>query len=117
MNRTAIVIDDDFDSVEIFCMMLEERGVSIVGRGHNGREAIELFQEKRPDVIFLDLSMPDGTGFHAIRNIKKIDESARIIPVTANEDSKTRKKLEELGIFEVVYKPVDIDKIMNLIEN
>ena len=117
MSKTVIIVDDDFDSVEIFCMMLEERGVSIVGRGYSGKEAIELFKEKKPDVIFLDISMPEGTGFHAIRNIKKINESARIIPVTANEDSKTRKKLEDLGIFQVIYKPVDIDKIMNLIEN
>ena len=117
MSKTAIVVDDDFDSVEIFCMMLEERGVNIIGRGYSGREAIELFKEKKPDVIFLDISMPDGTGFHAIRNIKKINESAKIIPVTANEDYKTKKKLDDLGISNVIYKPVDIDKIMNLIES
>ncbi len=117
MNKTVIVIDDDFDTVEIFSLLLEEQNVSVVGKGYNGKEAIDLYQEKKPDIVFLDLNMPDGTGFHAIRNIKKINDSARIIPVTALEDYSIKKKLQELNIHEIILKPFDIDKVMNLISN
>ena len=41
MNQTAIVIDDDLDTVEIFSSLLEEENVSVVGTGHNGKEAID----------------------------------------------------------------------------
>ncbi len=117
MNQTAIVIDDDLDTVEIFSSLLEEENVSVVGTGHNGKEAIDLYRENKPDFVFLDINMPDGNGFHAIRNIKKINDSAKIIAVTANEDYSTRKKLQELDILDVIFKPVDMDKIKNLISN
>ena len=117
MNKTAIVIDDDLDSVEIFSELLEDQNISIIGKGHNGREAIDLYSEKKPDLVFLDLNMPDGTGFHAIRKIKKIDDSAKIIPVTANDDYSTLEKLKELKISDVIFKPVDMDKVINLISD
>jgi len=115
MTHTAIVIDDDIDSVEIFCLLLEEKNVSVIGRGYNGKEAIELYKEKEPDFVFLDLNMPDGTGFHAIRSIKKINESAKIIAVTANTDFPTKRKIQKLNIHGIVFKPVEIDKVMDLI--
>ncbi|MDH3611305.1 MAG: response regulator [Nitrosopumilus sp.] len=117
MNKTAIVIDDDFDSVEIFSDLLEEHDIMIVGKGYNGKQAIDLYQEKKPDFIFLDLNMPEGSGFHAIRNIKKIDNSAKIIAVTARDDFPSKKKLHELNVQDIIIKPVDMDKILNIISN
>jgi DNA-binding NarL/FixJ family response regulator len=115
MSKTAIVIDDDFDSVEIFCMLLEEKKISVIGKGYNGKEAIDLYREKKPDLVFLDLGMPDGTGFHAIRNIKKINDSAKIIPVTGINDSSTKEKLDKLNIHDVILKPIDMDKLTDLV--
>ena len=117
MRKTAIVIDDDFDSVEIFTQLLEEEGISVIGRGFNGKEAIDLYKEKKPDFVFLDLNMADGTGFHAIRNIKKINNSAKIIPVTAKDDYSTKKKLQELNIQDVIFKPIDMDIVRRIISN
>ena len=71
--------------------------------------------EKNPDLVFLDLGMPDGSGFHAIRNIKKINDSAKIIPVTGKNDYSTKEKLNELNIHEVIFKPIDMDKLMDLV--
>ena len=115
MTKTAIVIDDDLDSVEIFSLLLEEQNVSVIGRGYNGKQAINLYQEKKPDFVFVDLDMPDGTGFHAIRNIKKINDSAKIIVVTAKDDFATKKKLLDFNLHGAIFKPVDMEKIKNLI--
>lgn len=115
MSNTVIVVDDDFDSVEIFSSLLEENNISVVGKGYNGKEAISLYQEKKPDFVFLDLNMPDGSGFHAIRKIKSINDSAKIIPVTANNEYSTKKKLQDMGIPDVIVKPFDIDRVINLI--
>jgi len=117
MRGTAIVIDDDFDSVDIFCSLLEEINISILGRGYSGKEAIDLFKELKPNFVFLDLSMPEGTGFHAIRKIKELDDSAKIIAVTANEDFATRRKLKELNVYGAIFKPIDMDKIQKLVSN
>jgi len=117
MSKTAIVIDDDKEFAEIFSELLEEQKTSVVGIGYNGKEAIDLFNEKKPNFVFIDLNMPDGTGFHAIRNIKKIDDTAKIIAVTGNDDFSTQGKLQKLNIHGIIFKPIDMDKIIDLISN
>ena len=117
MGKTAIVIDDDSDTVEIFSGLLEERQISVVGKGYNGKEAIELFAKISPDVVFVDIMMPEGSGFHAIRNIRKINNHAKIIAVTADVKSTTEEKLNNLHVDAIVYKPLDMDKIIQLVNN
>jgi DNA-binding NarL/FixJ family response regulator len=117
MGKTAIVVDDDSDIVEIFSALLEEREISVVGKGYNGKQAIELFSKHSPDVVFVDIMMPDGTGFHAIRNIRKINDQAKIIAVTADVKSTTEEKLNNLNVHGIVYKPLDMDKIIQLVHN
>ena len=117
MGKTAIVVDDDSDTVEIFSSLLEEYEISVIGKGYNGKEAIDLFSEHNPDVVFVDIMMPDGTGFHAIRNIRKMDDNAKIIAVTADVKTTTEEKLHNLKIDGIIYKPIDMNKIIQLIES
>ena len=117
MKKTAIVVDDDFDTVDTFTELLEEQKISVVGKGYNGKEAIDLYSKHSPDVVFVDIMMPDGTGFHAIRNIHKINDKAKIIAVTADLTSSTHEKLTNLKVHGLVYKPLDIEKILNLVNN
>ncbi|MBL7002017.1 MAG: response regulator [Nitrosopumilus sp.] len=114
---TAIVVDDDSDTVEIFSSLLEESNIKVVGKGYNGKEAIELYEKYTPEVVFVDIMMPDGNGFHAIRNIQKINDQAKIIAVTADVTSSTVEKLDDLEITGIVYKPLDMDKILQLVNN
>ena len=115
MSTTAIVVDDDSDTVEIFTYLLEKSDISVIGQGYSGKEAIALFSKHSPDVVFVDIMMPDGSGFHAIRNIKKINENAKIIAVTADSKTLTEKKLSDLNVDGIVYKPLDMDKIIQLV--
>ena len=117
MNKTAIVIDDDYDTVDTFSELLEEQQITVIGKGYNGREAIDLYSKHSPDVIFVDIMMPDGSGFHAIRNIQKINDKAKIIAVTADLKPSTNEKLMELKVHGLVYKPLDIEKIIYLVNN
>jgi len=117
MSKTAIVIDDDYDTVDTFSELLEEQQITVVGKGYNGKEAIDLFSNHSPDVVFVDIMMPEGSGFHAIRNIKKINDKAKIIVVTADLKPSTNEKLMNLNVHGLVYKPLDIDKIIYLANN
>jgi len=114
--KTAVVVDDDIDTVEIFSSLLEEKDVKVVGKGHNGREAVDLYNEKKPDVIFVDIMMPDGNGIYAIRKIKEQNQNAKIVAVTADVSSLTLEKLKKLNT-PIVYKPFEINKILQIIEN
>lgn len=108
---TAVVVDDYKEVVDIFCESLKSRGVKVVGIGHNGKEAVELYEQKKPDVMFLDLMMPQYDGLYALRNIRKLDLDAKIVVVTADMREDTAKMLDELRPTKIIHKPFDFDEI------
>lgn len=110
-STTAIVIDDDLDAIELFCEYLELKGIQVIGKGYNGKEAVELYQKNRPDIVFLDIMMPYYNGFYAVDEIQKIEPNAKIIILTADLSEETVHKLEELK-FPVIYKPYDLDEVI-----
>ena len=112
---TGIVIDDDSRTVRIFSELLEELGVKVLGKGYNGKDAVALYKECRPDIVFLDVTMPEGSGFYAIKKIRQINADSKIIAVTADTRSYIREKLEKLNITSIVYKPFDVKRIMQII--
>lgn len=112
----VIVVDDDKDTVEVFCEYLAIKNIQVLGRGYSGKDAVELFKEKKPDIVLLDVMMPEYDGFFALKNIRKLDPSAKIIMVTADLTSDTEKKLSELRASAILYKPYEIDSVVDTIE-
>ena len=112
---TGIVIDDDSRTVRIFSELLEELGVKVLGKGYNGKDAVTLYKEYTPDIVFLDVMMPDGNGFYAIRKIQQINTDSKIIAVTADTRSYIREKLKKQNITSIMYKPFDVKSIMQII--
>lgn len=115
--KSVIVIDDDEDIVQVFSYLLEQKHVKVVGKGYSGKDAVELYEKENPDIVFLDVMMPDGNGFYAIKKIKEINPNAKIVAVTADDRSLTQERLEELDMYAIVHKPFDMKKIMQIIEN
>ena len=114
---TGIIVDDDSRTVRIFSELLEELGVKVVGKGYNGKDAVTLYKEHKPDIVFLDVTMPEGSGFYAIKKIRQVSANSKIIAVTADDSSYTREKLEKLKITNIVYKPFDMKNIMQIIDH
>ena len=112
----VIVEDDDRDTVEVFCEYLSIKDVEVIGRGTNGREAVELYKKLKPDIVLLDVMMPEYDGFYGLRNIRKHDQNAKVIMVTADLTSDTEKKLEELQATAVLYKPYEIESVIETLE-
>ena len=117
MPTRAIVIDDDHDTVEVFSEYLALNDIEVLGRGHNGDDAIKLFKEIRPDVVFLDVLMPDSDGIYALEKIRELDSKAKIIVVTASITSVTQQRLLELDVSAIVWKPYDMDKLLKVLES
>lgn len=113
---TAIVVDDDVDTVDVFCDYLRLKNVTVLGRGHNGKEALALYKAHMPDIVFLDLMMPEYDGFYALENIRKADPSAKVIVVTADLREQTTKRLETLKPTEIFIKPYDMERINQLLD-
>ncbi len=114
-NATAVVIDDDPDAVDLFSDYLKNKGVEVVGKGHDGSEGFELFKKLNPDIIFLDVIMPKYDGFYTLKKIREINSKAKVIMVTADFSPETKKKLKEMNATDIIYKPYDrkaIDKVI-----
>ncbi|MCE9652154.1 MAG: response regulator [Nitrosarchaeum sp.] len=115
-KSTILVIDDDPDAVNIFAEYLEIKGISSVERCTDGGKALEIFKKIRPEVVFLDIMMPDFDGFYLLDEIRKIDPQAKVIMVTADQSTATKKKLREIKPTDVIYKPYEIKQIMRCLE-
>lgn len=114
-NATALVVDDDPDAVEMFSDYLENKGVNVIGKAKDGKEGFELYKKLKPDVVFLDVIMPNFDGFYTLQKIREIDSNAKIIMVTADFSPSTKKKLKELKASDIIYKPYDgkaIDRVI-----
>jgi two-component system, response regulator YesN len=79
--------------------------VIVIGEAPNGRKAIEMAKEHRPDIIFMDIKMPGIDGVQAVKAIKKIDPSIRFIMVSAYNTFKYAKEVMQRGVKEYILKP------------
>ena len=113
---SAIVIDDDFDTCDVLMEYLEIKNVKVLAVGHNGKEAVDLYQKHNPDVVFLDVMMPDYDGFYGLEKIKQLKPTAFVIIITGDLTTKTHNKLKSLNASLIIYKPFDIEKIMSNIK-
>jgi len=75
----VIIIDDNREAAETlseYCVISE---MQVLACGYNGKDTVELYKKYNPDVILVDLPMPEFDGYYAIENIKKINPEAKII--------------------------------------
>lgn len=116
MSKSVIVIDDDEDTVRLFSEFLEEKGINVVGNGFDGVTAVKLYKKLKPDVILIDLNMPNGSGFYAIKKIQDLQPKAKIIAVTADSSTDTEEKLQKMKVT-VVQKPFNIEHVVSCIND
>lgn len=110
---TAIVIDDDVDTVSVLCEFLRIKGINVLGKGYDGIEAVKIYRKLEPDVVFLDVMMENPDGFYTLGKIREIQPDAIVILITADTTEETRKKLLKLDASAIIYKPYDINEVVS----
>lgn len=83
-------------------------------QGANGREGLELYKEHRPDIVFLDLTMPEMDGFEALAHIRGFDIHARVHIVSADIQAKSQEKVMALGAIGVEPKPISEERLAEI---
>ena len=115
-ETTVIVIEDDPDTAELLCEFLEIKSIKVLGKGYDGKQAVELYSKLKPDIVFIDVMMPKYDGFYALEQIRKLDPDAKIIMVTADRTADTTRILDDLKATALLYKPYEFNDIMTMIE-
>jgi CheY-like chemotaxis protein len=113
-----LVVDDDDDSRWMMAALMKRDG-HVVIEAADGIEASRFFRAHRPDVVLLDLLMPNQDGFQTIRELRREFPGARIIAVSAGwsvgkEDSMHRARL--LGADVTIRKPIDLDVMCHAVK-
>ena len=113
---SVIVVDDDRGTLAVFNEFLEENGIDILGEARNGKSAVELYKNCKPDLVLLDVLMPKYDGIYALEKIREFDPNAKVIMVTADLTADTAEKLTQLNASAVIYKPYEIDRVLETID-
>src|SRR6266550_861644 len=115
-DLTILLVEDYDDTRFVMRLQLEFRGYRVI-EAEDGKKAVELALKERPDVILMDLSLPDLDGFEATKQIRE-DEQMRQVPiiaVTAHQETIFRQGAKASGFDAYVTKPIDIDWLSDLI--
>ncbi|WP_291323818.1 response regulator [Desulfonatronospira sp.] len=114
MARVLIVEDSVFQRT-ILKRIVQQTGHETV-EAASGREALRKIDELQPDLIFLDLLMPDINGFQVLQVLVSKFIKTPVVVVTADVQETTREKCRELGVKEIVNKPVSDEKLVKVID-
>ncbi|MCX6558226.1 MAG: sigma-54 dependent transcriptional regulator [Candidatus Aminicenantes bacterium] len=110
MNK-ILVTDDDLDFCSNLSVLLQENGFEVMTAA-TGREALEKIQGACPDLVLLDLRLPDIDGMNVLQKIKGSDPDLDIIVITAYMDVKDAIRAIKLGAYDYVTKPFDDDELL-----
>ena len=118
MKRKPIilVVDDEKVMLEVFRKILEKKEYLVL-TVNNGKAALEQVEEKRPNLVLLDLKMVGMNGIEVLRQIKRIDRNIEVIIITGYGAMKTARIAMRLGAYDYITKPIDINYIKALIKN
>lgn len=107
----AVIADDEAFIRQVLLKMLERLGIEVVGVAENGKRAVELFVETKPDIVILDIAMPEKDGLQALREILDKDPAARVLMCTSFSSKQYVVEAVKVGAKGYLNKPFDLEKI------
>jgi len=113
-GKSVLVVDDDKSILEVFKTLLQSEGYS-VETADNGRQAIEKAKETKFDIALLDIVLPDIRGDQVAVEIKKHDDSVRIIFITGYPSFQDCIDALDIGVSEILMKPVTSEELLTSI--
>jgi two-component system NarL family response regulator len=117
-KRIRILLADDHPAVRegLAILLNRSRGMQVIAQASNGREAVSQFQEHRPDVVLLDLRMPEADGIQAMTDIRLDHPGARIVVLTSYDDEEDIYRAFAHGARGYLLKESPLEDIVECIE-
>lgn len=105
MANRVLVVDDSMLMRKMISESLTDAGWEVVGEGEDGAEAIRLYNELRPDAVTMDIVMPGTDGIYALERIMEVDPEARVVVVSALNQTKLISQAIRKGAQDFIAKP------------
>ena len=115
MAIRILVVDDAAFMRMMVKDILSKNGYEVVGEAENGVKAVEKFQELKPDLTTMDITMPEMDGISAVKAIKKIDPSAKVIMCSAMGQQAMVVEAIQAGARDFIVKPFQPDRVLEAV--
>jgi two-component system chemotaxis response regulator CheY len=115
MSKRLMIVDDAMFMRLIIKDVAEKAGWEVVGEASNGEEAVAIYHQVHPDLVTMDLVMPKMGGLEALKAIKHIDPSARVVIVSALDQKETLVETIRTGAIDFIVKPFEKDRILGVL--
>jgi two-component system chemotaxis response regulator CheY len=114
--KSVLIVDDSRTSRRILKDILDRAGYNIVGEAINGKEAVDMYDKLRPDIVTMDITMPKLSGLECLSLIRKENPSAVVVMVTAAGQKEKMIAAIKEGAAEFITKPYEEKDIINVFE-
>ena len=111
---TILIVDDDAQLRQSFEKLLSSEGHEII-EAENGVKAVETYKTSRPDVVLMDITMPEMDGLTALREIRSYDSSAKVVMLTALGQESVVLEAIKAGARDFVVKPFEKDRVLSAV--
>lgn len=101
----VLIVDDAYFMRNLIKKALREGGYEVIGEAKNGTEGLQLYRELKPDLVTMDIKMPDISGVEVTRQIMKEDPNAQIIVITGNNNDDIKQEIMQAGAKDYLRKP------------
>lgn len=115
MSKTILVVDDAAFMRMMIRDILSKEGYEI-HEAVNGRDAVEKYDEVQPDLVTMDITMPEMSGLEALKQIRDRDSSARVLMVSAMGQQKMIVEALESGALDFLVKPFQPTKVLETVK-
>ncbi len=116
MNHTVLVCDDAIFMRTMISDILSQAGFEVVGEAESGVQAVEKYRELKPDLVTMDIVMPDMGGIEAVREICKADPEARILMCSAMGQQALVVEAIQAGAKDFVVKPFQPSRVLEAVQ-
>ncbi|MFC0558594.1 response regulator [Halalkalibacter alkalisediminis] len=116
MSARILIVDDAAFMRMMIKDILSKNGFDVVGEANDGAQAIEKYKELKPDLVTMDITMPEMDGITSLKEIKTIDPSAKIIMCSAMGQQAMVIDAIQAGAKDFIVKPFQADRVLEAIQ-
>jgi CheY-like chemotaxis protein len=111
----VLIVDDNEDATETLSILLEMRACT-TARAHSGQEALDAFEAEQPDLVLLDLGLPDIDGYAVATQMRAKSERPVLVALTGAADDETAQAVRRTGFAHHLIKPVDLTALDTILK-
>ena len=115
MNKRILIVDDSFYMRTMLKNMLTDAGYDVVGEAANGQQALEMAIATTPDLITLDVILPDNTGLDVLKGIRQQQPDAKVVMCSAVGQETIVNEAMENGALAYIVKPFSEERVLEIV--